>query len=1526
MRTADRFSTITVEGAILPPDLLKRVADNARELDGLSADSYMLAGEKLNEAISRAWSRARTLWANFRDAKDRLPATDDGTRLTRDKWLLPLFKELDYGLLSAAHPYVFDEKAYPASHEHYSTLIHLVGFRQDLDKRAATTPDGPKMSPHGLVQELLNRSKGHLWAFVSNGLQLRILRDSAALTRQSFVEFDLESMLRDEVYPDFVLFWMLCHASRVRAERPEECWLEKWSKAAQAQGTRALDQLRDGVEKAITALGQGFLQHPENRDLRAALERGALTREDYYRQLLRLVYRLIFLFVAEDRDLLLMPAASAEAKARFRRFYGTQRLRSVARTVRGTPHGDLWQTLVLVMGRLGHDEGCPDLGLPALGSFLWSLAALGNLHTCQIGNRAFLDAIRALDFTEDHSVRRFVDYRNLGAEELGSIYESLLELFPDINLREGGFSLRAASGNERKSTGSYYTPTSLVTCLLDSALDPVLDEASRKPDPEAALLALKVVDPACGSGHFLIAASHRIAKRLAFVRTGNEEPSPADIRHALRDVIGHCIHGVDINEMAVELCKVSLWMEALEPGKPLNFLDSKIRVGNALIGATPALVAKGIPEDAFQAIEGDDKKIVAQLKKRNKAELGGQTDMFVDGTTLRPPKVISQEATQVESLPDDSIQGIHAKEQAYQGFEHSAAFSHAKLLADTWCAAFVWKKTTPDAITTDTAFKLAADQNALPPAMRAEVERLTVQYKFFHWHLGFPLVFRVSSNGDRPNEHGWIGGFDVVLGNPPWERVKLQEKEWFASRRPDIAEATNASHRKTMIEKLAMDDPALSAAFFDARRQAEAEGQFVLTSRRFPFCGCGDVNTYALFAEWNLAMLGDVGLAGFIVPSGIATDNTTRAFFRDIVDRRSLVRLYSFGEIREFFPGSESRNPFALVTLGGRSRRCEQPELAFDIWDLAEMADPNRRFSLRADEFALLNPNTGTCPTFRTRRDAEITKRVYRRLPVLVREDASGDSPWAAQFARLLDMTNDSGLFKDRAEMEKEGWRLERNVFVKGKARYVPLYEAKMVHHFDHRLGTYDGQTQAQSNQGILPRLTPEQHAAPDFLALPWFWVSEADLDAAIGDKWGSGWFLGWRAIARSTDERTMIPTVFPRHAVGNSEILLLPKGPPRMVAALAAALSSVALDYCTRQKLSGTNLNFFTVRQLPVPPPEAFQVPFPWLTPDAPAIPWFTARMLELTYTAHDMAPFARDLGYDGPPFRWDDARRTQIRAELDAAFLHLYGLDRSDAEWVLDSFPVLKKNEESKLGEFRTKRLVLAMYDAMAEAQRTATAFASPLTPPPADPRAAHPATTIAPATARPGATASTAPPPAVAAPPAPTTPSTPTVEPPLAPILPFRKVDRPKPKDKYRTCIPVESIKAAAGAFSDVQERTPTEWAEVTTSTPLAKGMFIAQVEGHSMEPDIPHGAWCIFQRPWLTPKSGEIGIFQLHESTDPDTGAHVTVKKYAPTTTRAPEGHPHLTGTLTPTNPAFTPIPITEEVRPYAKLIEVLRIAI
>jgi hypothetical protein len=575
VRTASRFSTIQVEGAILPPDLLRRITERDKGLEGLTSDSYALVGEPLNEAIARAWSRVRVLWAGFRVASARLAPHDDGARLTRERWLLPLFKELDYGLLPTAEPVELDGKRYNLSHHWGHTPLHLVGLHVDLDERVSAGEGTPKMSPHGLVQELLNRSKGHLWGLVTNGRRLRVLRDSASLTRQAFVEFDLEAMLEGEVYADFALLWMLCHASRMRADRPEDCWLERWSRAAQAQGTRALDQLRGGVEKAITALGGGFLQAPENRALREALSAGTLTRLDYYRQLQRLVYRFIFLFVAEDREVLLLPEAPAEAKERYTRFYSTQRLRGLARSLKGSSHGDLWRALVLVMRQLGDDGGCPDLALPALGSFLWASAAVGQLEGCELSNRALLDAVRALSFTEDRGASRSVDWRNMGSEELGSVYESLLELQPELNVREGLFALNVLSGNERKTSGSYYTPTSLVNCLLDSSLEPVLEAALNERDPEAALLRLKVVDPACGSGHFLTAAAHRMARRLAIVRTGNEEPAPADVRRALRDVIGHCIYGVDVNEMAVELCKVSLWMEAVEPGRPLSFLTPK---------------------------------------------------------------------------------------------------------------------------------------------------------------------------------------------------------------------------------------------------------------------------------------------------------------------------------------------------------------------------------------------------------------------------------------------------------------------------------------------------------------------------------------------------------------------------------------------------------------------------------------------------------------------------------------------------------------------------------------------------------------------------------------------------------------------------------------------------------------------------------------------------------------------------------------------------------------------------------------
>ena len=489
-----------------------------------------------------------------------------------------------------------------------------------LDRRTEGVAGAAKAAPHGMVQAFLNRSEAHLWGMVSNGRVLRVLRDHHSLTRQAFVEFDLEAIFDGEQFSDFLLLWLVCHQSRVEVRtegQPESCWLEQWFVTARDEGVRALDGLRGGVENAIAALGAGFLRR-DNRKLQRALGLVTLDAQGYYRELLRLVYRLIFLFVAEDREVLLDADAPEETRDRYQSWYATSRLRGLAGTHRGTAHVDQWRALRLVMSRLA--EGYAPLALPALGSFLWRHDAVPHLMDCELSNEALYEAVRHLAYTRDDGVRRPVSWKNLGAEELGSVYEALLELHPRMNREAGTFALETAAGHERKTTGSYYTPTPLVEALLDTALDPVLDEAARAEDPERAILDLKVVDPACGSGHFLVAAGRRMARRLAATRTEEEARRQRRVRKATRDVVGRCLFGVDLNPMAVELCKVSLWMEAVEPGGRCRSWTHTSSPETRLLGTTPALMAGGIPDDAWKPLTGDDKKIASKLRKRNKDE------------------------------------------------------------------------------------------------------------------------------------------------------------------------------------------------------------------------------------------------------------------------------------------------------------------------------------------------------------------------------------------------------------------------------------------------------------------------------------------------------------------------------------------------------------------------------------------------------------------------------------------------------------------------------------------------------------------------------------------------------------------------------------------------------------------------------------------------------------------------------------------------------------------------------------------
>ena len=1157
------YTAVRSEGGLLPHELLEAIGGLSPEL-GITPTAYFLAEhEPLAEAQSRAWLRLVGLWRAFQAARQALPAGDAGVRLTRERWLLPLFDELGYGRLKVAAPVEVDGRVFAVSHAHGPVPIHLMGAGVDLDRPSAGVVGAAKVSPHGLVQDLLNRSDGHRWGMVTNGLRIRLLRDFHTLTRQAYVDFDLEAIFVGERFADFRLLWLVAHASRLGPAEatpgdPDSAPIEAWFQRARGEGTRALDRLRDGVQTAIERLGSGFLRHPQNHALQEALRSGNLSTHDYYRQLLRLVYRLIFVFVVEDRDVLLpalaadASAAARAAQARYRAHYATTHVRELAQRRRGGAHGDRWQALRLVLGKLY--AGCPELGLPALGSYLFSHQAIPDLAAAELQSQDLLAALRALCTFEDGVVRRLVSWRSMGADELGSVYESLLELHPDDVHRESAtFTLKTAAGNDRKTTGSYYTPHDLVESLLDSALEPVLTRAAAKSHAEAAILALRVCDPACGSGHFLVAAGRRIAHRLAQVRAADTEPSPQQVRHALRDVYAQCLFGVDLNPMAVELCKVSLWMEAIEPGRPLPFLDSHILQGNALLGATPALIARGLPESAFDALEGDDKEASKRLRKRHRDEFRGKATGVQQGLGFTPVTAaaaidltaLAREAAAIDSLPDHDLADVEAKAARHRQRLARADQRDGTFIADAYCTAFLWPKDAEHEDSAPTHWLFAAKirqyPNEAPTATRATVEDLARTYGLFHWHLAFPQVLSTPPPGTKPDnpQCGWDGGFDVVLGNPPWDHVELKEREFFAVLRPDIADAANAAARKKAIKALQTEDPTIHACFSAALRRVNGENLLLRDGGRFPLCGRGRINTYAVFAEHSRDILAPQGQLGIIVPAGIAMDDTTQDFFADLITGQQLVSMYHFENEDLLFLAVHHSYRFVLLTASGSGIATPTPSFAAFARQVAHLRDPERRYTLTADDFDRLNPNTRSFPAFRSRRDATINRAIYRRIPVLLRENREGGDPWSISFRQgTHNMASDSGMFRTREQLEAEDSLLHGNCFVRGSGRMFPLYEAKMIHHFDHRLGTYDGQTEAQANQGTLPALTREQHNNPSFLPLSRYWIPEVEVETRLLEldkpperrhPWTRGWLLGWRDICRNSDIRTVIPCLIPR-------------------------------------------------------------------------------------------------------------------------------------------------------------------------------------------------------------------------------------------------------------------------------------------------------------------------------------------------------------------------------------------------------------
>lgn len=1323
------YPSIRIEGGILSPDIFDRLDDAVGQQP---ADFGLESSAKVKDEIARAWADAQDYWRIFQRKLDSLKAESPATTETRNNWIVPLLGLLGYQLEYQARGTELNGKNYPISHRvtnRGQTPVHIIGCREPSGLDRKPEKSVLRMSAHATVQEYLNLTD-QLFGLVTNGRVLRLMRDSSRLIKLSYLEFDLDRIFADGLFADFAMLYRLLHASRLpqSAEAASSCWLERYHQDTIEQGTRIRDGLRVAVTEALELLGTGFISDPNNDALRQQIESKQLAPEDFFKHILRLVYRLLFLMVTEERGLVFPKGTPTKHINIYFQHYSIQRLRRLALT-RGLKiercH-DAWLSLLSTFRLFEQPETAAKLSMTALVGQLFHPESLGLLTGCRLSNAALFNALdRLCNFNHPTSGQRMpVNFGALATEEFGSVYESLLELHPVIETRPTPlFRFKQGAGNERKKTGSYYTPSSLVDCLLDSALDPVLDEHIRDfaklgfKSAEAAILALNVCDPACGSGHFLIAAAQRIGRRLACVRSGDDEPSPQVMRHALRDVIGHCIYGVDINPMSVELCKVALWMEAMEPGKPLSFLDHHIQCGNSLLGTTPALLAKGIPDDAFTAIEGDVKARVSDFKKQNKRERleygKGQGYLFEPPMKLGN---IAADFARLSASPDDTVEDVAAIQSRYAELVRGSNYQFGRLLADMWCAVFVWKKDDSDLgklCPTERDFR-KVESNAgtgLLPHVRANIERLSEQYQFFHWHLAFPDVFRLPGMDEISENElaGWSRGFDVVLGNPPWEKINLKGEEFFAETHPEIARAATKAVRNRLVEQLKKDDPLGFARYDHAKDEHDRISGFFRLSGYFPQTGISRINLYSVFCETGLRLLSSGGRLGMVLASGIVTDDNNKELFFSLIENGRLIHAYDFENREGIFPDVDSRFKFCLFCAAGLHSARFTPDFTFYLTAVDQLTEVLRHFSLTVEELRQLNPTTNTCPTFRNKTEAEITKRVYQTVPVWSLHKATDG--WPGSPKTPFNMANDSGQFVET-----------RSLLANSERRYLPLYEAKFVHQFNHRFASF-----RISETDKVDDSRDSDLIDPNFRVESRYWLESEVLATRFPGKW----FLAWRDITCATNERTSIAAIIPAYPCAHTLSLVDSLSAINAIG-LVACLNSVAYDFCARQKVSGTHLNHGIWKQLPVPPPDRYSQLCTWsgdVQSKGTYQQFLLPRTLELTYTSWDLEPFARDCGYAGAPFLWDEERRFMLRTELDAAFFHVYGLNRDDAAYILDTFPIVRRKDEQKFdGEYKTKTAILEVYDALAEATRTGQPYQTRLDPPPADPRVAHPDTRTA------------------------------------------------------------------------------------------------------------------------------------------------------------------------------------------------------
>ena len=1339
-----KYTCINIQANLISEEILQKI-EQAETQGQLATDFGLEPGSNIRSEIEYAWSRIKLDCKHFNDKSQNLPASDPyGTTLSR-KWMEQFLSSLGFDLSRPKSGLLGDNNhSYTISHtaENLDHLpIHIVGFSEPShpDKNTLdikTSGGTSKFSPHGTMQEYLNVTE-NIYGIATNGLFLRLIRDSGRLIKLTYVEFDIKRMMDEDKYSEFTLLYRLLHASRFPRNKAEadQCLLEKYYQDSIETGNRIRDGLSLAVKESLVALGKGFLQNENNTALREKIQAGTLSSKDYYRQLLRIIYRFLFLMVTEERDLVYDPEDKSETTQTLKKYYllyySIARLRKLSEShyVYEAQFNDLWQGLVNTFLLFEGGSNGKKLGIQPLNGDLFSFSAIADLQGSLINNRLLLECVKNLnEFKDENKNLVAINYRSLDVEELGSVYEGLLELHPVIENIEASnpahINFTFHEGTDRKTTGSYYTRPELVNELIKSALIPVIEERLKEHSGNTAaqakaLLKLKVCDAAAGSGHMLLAAARTIAWYLARVQSGEENPAPSVYRKCLREVIQHCIYAVDYNPDAVELCKLALWLEGHNSGKPLSFLNHKIRNGNSLVGVTDLTVLeKPLPDEAFNPVTGDDKEVCRELKKQNAAyRKTKQIDLFsAQGQQIKKDKeALNATYAEMETIEQDTVEAVEEVKKRFSKVRSSVF--HEEKASDIWTAAFFKTYTDIDDPTNPSSEKLA--QYFFAPTqygrLVGSVTELAIEHKFFHWPLEFPDVFEQ-------------GGFDVMLGNPPWEKIRLEQQEFFATKNADISNAQNTSIRSGLIKNLQESNDPLFSEYQNAIHSTDSLGKFVKYSERYILTSSGDINTFSLFSEIYLNTLNKSGFSGFIVPTGIATDDTNKKYFSHLIKTERLKSLYdfqnSFGDGR-FFANVHPQYKFCLITLTGIDRQNGIAKFGFFLKNVEQVQDTKRVFTLSKQDIENLNPNTNTCAIFRTSIDASLNAKIYSKHPIL-KNNSNNICALKFEFKSMFHMSNDSSLFRSKDVLESSGYHLKSNSFQLNESIFLPLLEGKMFEDYNHRFSSISTNSKNVKRKGQSEDSSINDLENPEFVVYPQYWVEKKNIEKHQRER--SYLFL-FKAVTGASNSRTMIAALCPKYCYNHNVTEIEGDNPLILI----ACLNSLVFDYLIRCKL---NSNFITHGVL-------FQCPIPSLRqyPDSLLIQTKII-VFELSYSGWDIKAFADDVwkeadvdleiaitkqweenkiatggheweppewseideaGCPLPPFKWNENRRAVLKAELDAIYAKLYGLTTEELRYILDpqdvygedfpgeTFRVLKEKEIKLYGEYRTRRLVL-------------------------------------------------------------------------------------------------------------------------------------------------------------------------------------------------------------------------------------------